>query len=131
MAINWGDFENFSEGEFRCRCGCGRADMDETFVDRLQTLRTRLGFPLKITSGFRCPDYNEQVSSSGRNGAHTTGRAADIAVSRGQAYSVLRMATQIGMTGIGVQQKGDGRFLHLDDLLERDIKAPRPTIWSY
>jgi hypothetical protein len=36
------------------------------------------------------------------------------------------IAMEAGFTGIGVQQKGTGRFLHLDTL-EGDL---RPTVWS-
>jgi zinc D-Ala-D-Ala carboxypeptidase len=36
------------------------------------------------------------------------------------------MALEAGFTGIGVQQKGTGRFLHLDTL-----ENLRPTVWSY
>jgi hypothetical protein len=30
-----------------------------------------------------------------------------------------------------VNQKGGGRFIHLDIATEDDINAPRPNIWSY
>jgi hypothetical protein len=43
---------------------------------------------------------------------------------------VLKLALEAGFTGIGVAQKGSGRFMHLDDLLN-DEGQPRPTIWSY
>jgi hypothetical protein len=36
----------------------------------------------------------------------------------------LRLALELGFTGIGVQQKGTGRFIHLD------LRAV-PAIWSY
>ena len=127
--MNWDQFENFKEAEFRCKC-CGRAAMDGTFVGRLQQLRTATGIPLIISSGFRCPDHNDRVSSTGRNGPHTTGHAADISVSRGDAFKILRYAMSFGFTGIGVQQKGDGRYLHLDDL-PASPGVLRPTIWSY
>jgi len=37
------------------------------------------------------------------------------------------LALELGFTGIGVQQKGTGRFPHLDTLEE----PPRPNVWSY
>jgi hypothetical protein len=33
----------------------------------------------------------------------------------------------MGFTGIGVQQKGSRRFIHLDVLQN----PPRPNVWSY
>ena len=36
----------------------------------------------------------------------------------------------VGFTGIGVNQKGGARFLHLDTI-ESSPARPRPTIWSY
>jgi len=43
---------------------------------------------------------------------------------------VLREALILGFTGIGINQKGTGRFLHLD-LLPNLLLHPRPTVWSY
>jgi len=47
-------------------------------------------------------------------------------VSRAQAHRLLVLACAAGFTGIGVAQKGNGRFIHLDDLQEG-----RPAVWSY
>lgn len=127
---DWAEYPNFSRAEFAC-AHCGRAEMQPDFVYRLQELRDKYGKPLRITSGYRCPEYNAQISSTGKDGPHTTGRAVDIAISRGEAYSLLRLAITMGFTGIGFAQKGSGRFLHLDDLLRHETAGPRPTIWSY
>jgi hypothetical protein len=37
---------------------------------------------------------------------------------------------KMGFSGIGVSQKGDSRFIHLDDL-EDSNERPRPWVWSY
>lgn len=125
--IDWDAYPNFSEDEFRCKCGCGRADMDMEFMDTLQTLRSILGKPLPITSGFRCGVYNAQVSSTGSQGPHTTGKAADISMRGKDAHRMLRVA--VGMfTGVGISQKGGARFIHLDTLPEG---LTRPWVWSY
>jgi hypothetical protein len=42
----------------------------------------------------------------------------------------MRLALAKGFTGIGVQQKGGGRFIHLDNL-PNGPGQPRPTVWSY
>ena len=130
--LDWSRWPNFAEREFRCRCGCGRAEMAADFLDRLQAIRDRLGRPLAVSSGCRCPDYNARVSTTGRDGPHTTGRAADIAVAGADAEFVESVARALGMTGRGVKQHGPwaGRFLHLDNI-ESGGKHPRPRLWSY
>lgn len=126
-------WKHFTRAEFRCRgtdcCGGSNLIADD-FVDMLDLLRDDCGFPFPITSGYRCPVHNARVSSTGAAGPHTTGRAADIAVSRERAYKVLQLALQMGFTGIGVQQRGGGRFIHLDTL-ENGPGRPRPVVWSY
>lgn len=120
----------FSLDEFVCHCGCGQAKMKAGFIDKLDQLREELGFRLRVTSGYRCPVHNNQVSTTGMNGPHTTGRAADIAVDRDRAYALLPWLEPIGFTGVGLKQKGEGRFIHLDDLPHASGR-PRPTIWTY
>lgn len=127
---DWASFPNFSEAEFRCPCGCGRADMDGGFLARLQGLRHEYGRPLRVTSGFRCPARNRAVSATGPEGPHTTGRAIDIAAAGPEALRLLELALRHAFTGFGLQQKGAGRFVHLDDL-ESAADRPRPTIWTY
>lgn len=125
-------WEHFSEDEMRCKCGCGEAKMHPEFMDKLEKLREEVGVPLKVTSGYRCSKHNKAVSSSGKFGPHTTGKAADIQIQGLNAYRVLYHATRLGFTGIGVSQKGlhKSRFLHID-MLQHSKSRPRPTIWSY
>jgi len=118
---------NFSEQEFVCKCGCGVNGMQAPFLDKLQTLRTAYGKPMPISSGYRCSKHNQVVSSTGPNGPHTTGLAADIAVDRADAHHLLECALVLGFKGIGVQQKGTGRFIHVDTISD----SGRPTVWSY
>ena len=47
------------------------------------------------------------------------------------AFEILTEALAVGFTGIGVKQKGEHRFLHLDDLGLGEHTTPRPAIWSY
>jgi zinc D-Ala-D-Ala carboxypeptidase len=121
--MNW---KHFSFSEFTCKCGCGGNDIDASFVDKLDKLRDKLGFPFIISSGYRCPDYNEQISGTGRTGPHTTGRAADILCDHEHALEILTWAFLDGFRGFGVYQKGGTRFIHLDDCLR-----PYKTLWTY
>lgn len=123
---------HFHPWEFLCKCGCGAGPvlMQEEFLQRLDRLRELCAFPLTVASGYRCPTWNQKVSTTGERGPHTTGRAVDISCSRHRAHELLRLALLCGFTGIGVSQRGEGRFIHLDDLQEPE-HAPRPTVWSY
>lgn len=116
----------FNAGEFACS-HCAKNLISPDLLTELDELRHICGFPFVISSGYRCPDHNARVSSTGRNGPHTTGLAADIAVSHENAVTILEHALQNqAFTGIGVQQKGSGRFIHLDM-----VARPTRTIWSY
>lgn len=131
--MDWSKIEYFTEDEFRCKCGCGAALMDESFVQMLDDLRQRCGFPIRINSGYRCPAHNDSVSNSGRDGPHTTGKAADLGVWGHQAFTVFTQLTLGGWaTGLGVNQKGarKNRFIHVDTL-EDAPDRPRKWIWSY
>lgn len=102
----------------------------QDFMDKVELLRVSIGFPVEVTSAARCPDHNARVSGTGRTGPHTTGRAIDLGVTHGKAHIVLATALKMGFSGIGVQQKGGGRFIHIDDL-PNGPGCPRPTVWSY
>lgn len=121
--MRWGKY--FTEAEFKCS-HCGVAQMDQAFIDRLNELRQECGFAFRVSSGYRCPEHPIEAKKA-TSGAHTTGKAADIAVEGRQAHELLKQAMDMNFKGIGVQQKGAGRFIHLDDWT-----APnRPTVWSY
>lgn len=117
----------FKLEEFACRCGCGENAIVPAFVDKLDSLRDKCGFPLHINSGYRCPKHNAKISETGRDGPHTKGRAADIEAYGNRTYEILRHVHDCGFTGIGLLQKGPSRYVHLDDLTD----YPRPNVWTY
>ncbi len=126
MIDDWDRFPNFAKEEFQCS-HCGREDMDADFVEALQNLRTSYGRTLTVSSGFRCPDHPVEARKTNGPGSHASGCAADLAVSRADAIEVLRIAlSDERFRGFGIQQKGAGRFIHLDSL-----EKNRPAIWSY
>ena len=120
---------HFPDYELRCKCGCGLLPV-QAFMDRIEALRVAFDKPMTVTSAARCPEHNAKVSGTGRTGPHTTGRAIDIGIQGGDALRLVGMAIQMGFTGIGVAQKGGGRFIHIDDL-KNGPHSPRPWIWSY
>lgn len=119
----------FTEEEMRCQCGCEQDGMHSEFMEKLTSLRADWGQPMTVTSGYRCPNHPIEARKT-KPGTHASGRAVDIAVQGEDAYKFLCAALGHGFTGIGVNQKGSSRFIHLDDLT-RDEGWPRPTIWSY
>lgn len=123
--IDWGKYKNFTKDEFTCK-HTGKNEMQADFMDKLQKLRDIYGKPMIITSGYRHPSHPIERAKDAP-GPHTTGQAADIAVQGADAWKLLAIALTLGFTGIGVQQKGSGRFIHLDTLKT----SIRPTVWSY
>jgi len=125
-------WRHFDLAEFECKCGCAGNQISRGLVDLLDVGREELGFRFVVSSGYRCPGHNERVSSTGRNGPHTTGKAVDIAVMGMNAFMLLQWAMTSGkFYGIGICQKGPHakRFIHLDRV--DDQNAFRPTVWSY
>jgi len=116
----------FPEEEQACSC-CGENKFDPETLQRWNNLRAYLGFALPMNSMYRCPAYNDKM---GYTQTHATGRAGDAKVTHKQAFAVIKAAPKFGFTGIGVKQKGNKRFIHLDDL-EEIHGRPRPHIWSY
>lgn len=122
--------KHFKDHELKCK-HCGENHMKKEFLDRLEDIRRAYGKPISVSSGYRCPSYNARISRTGLSGPHTTGSAIDIAISGKDAYLLVRLAMIHGMTGIGINQKGnwDKRFIHID-MCEQD-NIPRPRVWSY
>jgi len=118
--------KNFSRGEFECHCGCGLDEMDINFVNKLQILRDKCNFPLIINSGRRCSYWNKQ-SNGFLTSAHLEGLAVDIRIDREKAREVVKHALEMGFQGIGLQQKGEGRFVHLDMKPRKNGMA----FWTY
>ena len=116
----------FSINEFKCS-HCGLVEMNTDFLYKLDNLRKDFGKPIIISSGYRCPQHNEAVSSTGLGGPHTTGKACDILVSGHDAYDLLKLVVNHGFKGIGINQKGPSRFIHLD-MIDSNL---RPWLWSY
>ena len=123
--MDWSKYLNFSEAELRCG-ETGECKMQADFMRRLQALREDYGKPMAITSGYRSPQHSIEASKA-QPGTHARGIAVDVAVSGQDCYELMALAMKHGFTGIGVAQKGPGRFLHIDTFKG----AARPNVWSY
>lgn len=122
---------NFTPSEFACS-HCGEQRMRESTLDRLQQLRTQLGRPLIITSGYRCRQHPTEAKKVSGPGAHAFGCAVDIRAVGTEALAIVRLALPLGFTGIGISQRhAVPRFVHLDDAQPDEFGLVRPTMWSY
>jgi uncharacterized protein YcbK (DUF882 family) len=77
----------FNLREFECKCGlCARQTISTELVKKLHKIRTELGLPITVTSGYRCAAYQARLRGSlpvghtakGRS-SHEAGNAADLA----------------------------------------------------
>lgn len=123
--MDWSKYSNFSEKEFRCS-HTGKCQMDAAFMEKMQQLRDKYGKPMTITSGYRDMTHPIEAQKE-KAGIHTMGLAADIACNGQEAFHLLKLAFDMGFTGIGIAQKGHNRFIHLDIY----TKPPRANVWSY
>jgi uncharacterized protein YcbK (DUF882 family) len=119
----------FTRKEMACH-GTGECEMDDNFMEKLVSVRKKFNTPMIINSGYRHVAHNSAINGAPKS-PHIYGRAVDVAVSGKDAYRLIRIAMEMGMTGIGVAQRGaiERRFIHLDDMGGED--HPRPWVWSY
>lgn len=123
---------NFTPQELACK-HTGAFAMSPAFLDRLQELRSELGFAFAVTSGYRAPSHPVEAGKKWP-GAHCYGRAVDIAADGARALKIVERARAFGFTGIGVSQpvgQLGGRFIHLDDMQPDEFHAVRPHFWTY
>tara|TARA_B100001248_G_scaffold73433_1_gene52337 strand:+ start:8049 stop:8513 length:465 start_codon:yes stop_codon:yes gene_type:complete len=139
--LDW-NYPYFTVKEMVCQ-HTGYLGFNERFMDSLVTLREKCGFGFPVNSYYRHADYINienshpierkklEASNGKKAGSHASGKAIDIGVDRERAYIVLRTAMDMGIfSGIGINQKGNSRFIHLDTCNASD-GFTRPTIWSY
>tara|TARA_S200000501_G_scaffold216413_1_gene203134 strand:- start:12 stop:422 length:411 start_codon:yes stop_codon:yes gene_type:complete len=121
---------NFTPDEFKCQ-GTGEFKISSLVLDFLTAYRNEIGEPVSITSGYRSPEHNNSVSSTGFDGPHTTALAVDISTNTQSQYKLLDFAFNYGPkpSGIGIAKT----FTHLDwlssDIAEKYLV--RPNVWKY
>jgi zinc D-Ala-D-Ala carboxypeptidase len=118
----------FKPKELACR-HTGDQGFDPGFLKTLNAIREECGFSFALSSAYRSPEHPIEARKEVK-GAHTHGKAVDILASGENALEIIRVAQKHGIQRIGIQQKGSGRFIHLDGCTEED-GFPCPAIWSY
>lgn len=108
----------YNEPGIRCSC-CNRLIIDDLFyrhMNKIETMRQELGFPLIINSGYRCPAHNEAEGGS-KNSMHmkfaTDIRPElenDISLYNSKLQSIRLKAEDLRFGGMGEYTT----FVHLD-----------------
>lgn len=107
--------KDFVRSEFDCPCGCSTQMVDPELAEKLQRIRTVLGKPIKITSGYRCLKHNQDVKG-GTNSRHRYGMAADWRLKDRSVNPVALgiIAQAVGFGGVGIYWYGGNAFCHAD-----------------
>ena len=114
-------YKFFRLEEFNCT-HTNRNEMDHEFLLKLDELREKVGFPFRITSGYRDATHPAEArKAEPGTGYHCQGLAADIAVSNGfERMNIVHEAIKMGFS-IGVART----FVHVDD------RKTTPVMWTY
>ena len=110
----------FKLSDFNCQ-ETGNNEMCEKFLNRLDDLRHKTGFPFVITSGYRDPAHSIEAAKTSP-GRHAEGIAADIKYNSSfQSYMIVKNALEMGFSGVGIAKT----FIHVDT--RKDV----PKMWCY
>ena len=107
--------KHFEMGEFACKhCQqLPRDGMDTRLLEVLDKMRERLGEPLVVSSGYRCPTHNRNRGGASQS-YHMRGMAADVYINSDQ-YSpkeIEAIAFECGAdTACAYPNEG---FVHVD-----------------
>ncbi len=86
-------------------------EIDPELVNKLEDLRTAIGLPIKITSGYRSKDYNTRVGGA-KDSQHLYGKAADIMVDGLNSRQLQAVAKKVGFAY--TQVYSNKPHLHVD-----------------
>ena len=103
-------WQNFSPAEIACR-GTGQLKLHPEAMDKLQSLRDRLGKPLIIRSAYRSPEHNRAVGGA-KASKHMEGTAFDIAMANHDPVALEAAARAVGFLGFGYYPRSG--FMHID-----------------
>jgi uncharacterized protein YcbK (DUF882 family) len=123
--------KNFTISEFECKGGDCKisADVKNNLIklaDQLQILRDKVKKPIKINSGYRCANYNDNVVKGSENSRHKKGHAADIVIdgmTPNEVHELVCEMVKLGQLGFG----GIGKYNTFTHVDIRDYSAR----WDY
>ena len=113
----------FKISEFDCKCGCGKNNIDDELVKKLDRVREKAGIPIVVSSGCRCEKHNKEEGGK-ENSAHLSGLAVDMkAISSGTRWKLMEALFTTGFNRIGMGKT----FIHADI----DIAKSEKVMWLY
>lgn len=102
----------------RCHHTNETTTMDVRLIEFINLVQNRIGGrrDLHIVSGYRSPEYNEQLIRMGtraaRHSYHVSGRAVDVQIHGVPLRTLREVALRLGCGGVGYYPRG--KFVHLD-----------------
>ena len=120
-------YQNFTQKEIACRCGCGVSNVSDRFMLKLVVARIIAGIPFNTSCICRCPVHNKAVGGSDTSSHISTKEIECTATDITYDGSVQRLLIVEGLLKAGVRRIGIAKtFIHADD----DLTKP-PCIWLY
>ena len=112
---------NFKRREFACKgasCCGGASPISPLLVALLQSVRSRVGWPVTVTSGFRCVTHNRRIPGAVDGSYHTLGWAADITCPRIRSTELYTACLQ------EIAEAGYGYAIHYPEknIVHMDIR---------
>jgi hypothetical protein len=103
-------YEHFAPAELASK-GNGALKLQVDAMDRLASLRKKLGAPMLVTSAYRDPDHNRRVGGA-KGSYHLRGQAFDIRMDNHDPAEFEKAARDVGFTGFGFYPHLG--FMHID-----------------
>ena len=118
---------NYIEFDSPDLLGSGR-NMSPKILEMLDLAREKFDKPIKITSGYRTKEYNEDLKARGYKASpkssHLKGLAVDIHCNNSKdRFELVDILLDVGFNRIGIANT----FIHVD--IDKD--KPSHLIWTY
>jgi uncharacterized protein YcbK (DUF882 family) len=117
---------HFLSKEFDCPCtSCDKTLVHPELLVFLEAIRAVVG-PIKITSGYRCQAYQDDLRKRGYETAkgissHTLGEAVDLLTNKHFGIELEKVARTVGVKAVGVAKK----WIHID------LRKDAVRRWTY
>lgn len=125
VVMNWETIKYFDprvDKMLSCPC-CGRCEIDPEFMKRIDQARAKAGIPFKVTSGFRCPEWNKKIKGSAHS-SHMSGLALDLSASNSvERFTIVQTLLACGFSRLGI----GADFVHVD----LDNSKVQSVLWGY
>lgn len=113
--------EHFADHEFSCPC-CGERVTDVLLLSAIKEMRRIANVPIKINSGYRCPNHNAVVRGK-LNSQHMRGLAADL-------YSVVGV-DRLREIARGIPYVHGIGYDPIREFLHVDVRSGLRVEWVY